>query len=71
MASSEITAAGIVADALRSARHELTVLHGCFATDRPDRPGDSECCWQVDTSEAVGKIDQALSALSGNDILPS
>lgn len=64
-------AAEMAMDALRLARHELTVLHGCFATDRPDRLGDSECYWQVDTSEATQKIDTALSALGGNDIHPS
>ncbi len=59
-ASLDTAAAGIIADALSSARHELTVLLNCFAL-----PGGAEYSWKVDTEEAVGKIDQALSALGG------
>lgn len=68
MASSEITAAGIVEEALRSARKELAVLHGCLA-----QPGGAEYGWKVNTSEAVGKIDQALFVINqwkGRSITP-
>lgn len=59
-ASLDTAAAGIVEEALHCARKELKVLLRCFAL-----PGGAEYSWKVDTEEAVGKIDQALSALGG------
>jgi len=60
-------AAGDIEAVLQAARHELTTLHGCFVTDRPEMFADSELRFKVDVSEAIAKIDCGLNSLGDNE----
>lgn len=52
--------------ALEAARHELTTVHGLFATDRPDL-WDRSLAFELDVRKTLSLIDAALLRLSGND----
>jgi hypothetical protein len=54
-----------VAQALFNAQLELSFLHGCRVTDRPDIPVTAETSWQIDNTKVLKEIDEALTSLLG------
>jgi len=61
-------AADLIKAALEAARHELATLHGLWATDRPDRLGDLEVYFQIDTKKTAELLDQAIKLLGDKGI---
>ena len=49
--------------ALEVALHELTAIHGLRVTDTPD----AQTTWEIDTSEAIEIIEEALNEVGRSD----
>ena len=67
-ANARLIAAGPeLLEALKAAHHELTALHGLYAHDNPRPDLSGEDAFQIDATNTINKIVQAIAKAEGGN----